>query len=135
MNTRPMALMTSTSAPFAALNRPAPRPGAPLGKLIGLQQAVMALDEDERLALVPDMIAGGHHIGAGVEKLGQDLLRDAEAAGGVLAIDHDEIGAIALAQSRQFLDDRRSGRSGRPRHRETQSAYLPPIQTRRGIAR
>ena len=31
MNTRPMALMTSTRAPFRAMNRPAPRPGVPGG--------------------------------------------------------------------------------------------------------
>ena len=75
MKTRPMALITSTSAPLAALNRPAPRPGAPLREVDGAQQAVMPLDEDQRLALVPDMIAGGHDVGAGVEQLGQDLLR------------------------------------------------------------
>ena len=53
----------------------------------------MPLDEDQRLALVPHMIAGGHDVGAGVEQLGQDLLGYAEAAGSVLAIDHDEISA------------------------------------------
>ena len=31
MKISPMALMTSTSAPFLALNRPAPRPGVPAG--------------------------------------------------------------------------------------------------------
>ena len=51
----------------------------------------MPLDEDQRLALIPHMVAGGHHVGAGVEQLGQDLLGDAEPAGGVLAIDHHEI--------------------------------------------
>ena len=70
----------------------------------------MPLDEDQRLPLIPHMIAGGHDVGAGVEQLGQDLLRYAEAAGGVLAIDHDEIRGIALAQSRQGLDDRRPAR-------------------------
>ena len=62
----------------------------------------MALDEDERLALVEHVVARGHHVGAGVEQLDQDLLRDAEAACGVLAVHHHEIEAIALAQIRQM---------------------------------
>ena len=32
----------------------------------------MALDEHERLALVPDVIAGGNDVGAGIEQLDQD---------------------------------------------------------------
>ncbi len=59
----------------------------------------MPLDEDQRLALIPHMVAGGHHIGAGVEKLGQNLLGDTEPAGGVLAIDHHEMRAVARAQA------------------------------------
>ena len=47
--------------------------------------------EDKRLALVEDVVAGGHHVGAGVEDRAEHLLGDAEAAGRVLAVDDDEI--------------------------------------------
>ena len=45
------------------------------------------------------MIAGRHHIGAGVEDVLQDLLGDAEAAGGILAIDDAEVDAKLLTQA------------------------------------
>ena len=64
----------------------------------------MALDEHQRLALIEHVIARRHHVGAGVEQLGQDRLGDAETARGVLAVHHDEIERIALAQLRQMLD-------------------------------
>ncbi len=75
-------------------------------KIDGPQQAVLALDEHQSLALVEHVVASGHHVGAGVEQLGQDRLGDAEAAGGVLAVDHHEVEGVALAQARQLLDDR-----------------------------
>ena len=50
-----------------------------------------ALDEDQRLALVPGVVAERDGVGAGVDHLVVDRLGDAEAAGGVLAVDHDEI--------------------------------------------
>ena len=74
-------------------------PGRAFRKIDGPEQTVMPLDEDQRLALIPDMIAGGHDVGAGIEKLGQDLLGDAEAAGRVLAIDHDEIRAHSASRN------------------------------------
>ena len=45
----------------------------------------------DSLALVEDMVAGGHHVGAGVDRLAEYLLGDAETAGRVLAIDDDEV--------------------------------------------
>src|SRR5262249_2840101 len=74
------------------------------------QQPVVALDEDQGLALIPDVIAAGDDVGARVEQLGQDLLGDAEAAGSVLAVDHDEVGGVSLAETRQCLDQRRPPR-------------------------
>ena len=47
--------------------------------------------EVERLALVPDVISGGHDIGARRQRLAKDVLGNAEAACGILAIDDDEI--------------------------------------------
>ena len=58
----------------------------------------MALDEHQRLALIPDVIAGRHHIGAGIEQLGQDLFGNAETPGGVLTIDDDEVGEVLLSE-------------------------------------
>ena len=54
-------------------------------------QARRALDEDQRLLLVPGVIAKRDGVGAGIDQLAVDRLGDAEAAGGVLAIDHHEI--------------------------------------------
>ena len=73
--------------------------GRALRKIDRPEQPVVTLDEHQRLALIEHVVAGGHHVGAGVEQLGQDLLGDAETAGGVLAIDHDEIERVALAQA------------------------------------
>ena len=70
------------------------------------QQARLALDEDQRLALVEDMVAERDAVGAGVEHLLADGLGDAEAAGRVLAIDDDEIERPAAAQLGQPLVDR-----------------------------
>jgi hypothetical protein len=39
------------------------------------EQAVVALDEDERFALIEHVISGRHHVGAGVEQLNQDRSR------------------------------------------------------------
>ena len=78
--------------------------GRALRKIERPEQPVVALDEHQRLALVEHVIARRHHVGAGVEQLGEDRLGDAETAGGVLAVHHDEIERIALAQLRQMLD-------------------------------
>ena len=104
MKMRPMALMTSTRAPFLASISATPRPGVPAGKLIGRSSLRRALDEDQRLLLVPGMIAGGDGVGAGVDELLVDRLGDAEAAGGVLAIDGDEIELPVAHQPGQALE-------------------------------
>ena len=49
------------------------------------------LDEDERLALVPGMVAERDGVGAGADEVLIDRLGDAESAGGVLGVDDDEI--------------------------------------------
>jgi hypothetical protein len=95
-------------APLRATTRLAPRPGVPGGKVGGPDQARLPLDEDERLALVPDMIAERDDVGACVDEVLADLLGDAEAAGGVLAVDDDEVEAQVADQRRQVLGDRRS---------------------------
>ena len=52
--------------------------------------------------LVEPMIAAGQNIDAGGEKIVGDIARDAEAAGGVLAIGDDEIDGEPLAQAGQL---------------------------------
>ena len=76
------------------------------------QEPVVAVGEGERLALVPDVVAGGHAIGAGREQLLQDLFGDAEAAGGVLAVDDDEVEAMLCDQAGELRCDR--GAAGTP---------------------
>ena len=64
-----------------------------------------ALDEDQRLLLVPGMIAERDRVGAGIDEFAVDRLGDAEAAGGVLAIDHDEIELPVANETGQALGD------------------------------
>jgi hypothetical protein len=44
------------------------------------------------------VVAKGDDVGAGAEQVLEYTLRDAEAAGGILAVDHDEIEFVALPQ-------------------------------------
>ena len=86
--------------------------GAAAGRALGIvhrpDQARRALDEDQRLALIPGMIAERDGVGAGVDQFVVDRFGDAEAAGGVLAVDHDEIEFPVGDQLRQALVDRRA---------------------------
>ncbi len=82
------------------------------GVIGGADQARLALDERERLALVEGVIAERDRVGAGGEEFLADRLGDAEAAGGVLAVDDDEVELPALAKARQLADQRRA--SGAP---------------------
>ena len=66
----------------------------------------MPLDEHQRFPLVEGMVAERHYVGAGPQQLLQDGLRDAEAAGGVLAVDGHEVELVASAQARQLFEHR-----------------------------
>ena len=68
------------------------------------QQPRLALDEDQRLLLIPRVVADGHDVGAGIEEFLVDRLGDAEAAGSVLAIDRDEIEPPVAHEAGQALD-------------------------------
>ena len=57
------------------------------------------------------MIAAGDGVSASVDHLGVDLLRDAEAAGGVLAVDDRAIELPVAAEHRQTLGDGRTART------------------------
>ena len=56
------------------------------------------------VALVEDVVAGGDQVGAGGIEFPADLRRDAEAAGGVLAIDDRDVETQIGSQPRQRLD-------------------------------
>jgi hypothetical protein len=54
-------------------------------------QARRALDEDQRLLLIPGVVAERDRVGTGIQQLLVDRLGDAETAGGILTIDDDEV--------------------------------------------
>ena len=58
------------------------------------------------LAMAVGVVAERDHVDAGREQLARDLRGDPEAAGGVLAVDDDEVGRVALAQRRQQRQQR-----------------------------
>ena len=72
----------------------------PAGIVDRTQETLLPRGEDQRLALVEDVVAGRHHVGAGVEDRPEHLLGDAEAAGGVLAVDDDEIEPVVGDETR-----------------------------------
>jgi hypothetical protein len=64
------------------------------------------------LAFVPDVISGGHHVNAQIEKLFRQRRRDSEARGSIFAVGDDEIDSVPLAQFWQALSyDRPPGAS------------------------
>ena len=77
--------------------------GRSLRKIRGPDQARRALDEHQRLALIPGVVAERDRVGAGIEEFLVDRLGDAETAGGVLAIDDDEIERPVADHAGQML--------------------------------
>lgn len=64
----------------------------------------------EDLALVPDVVAGGDDVGTEIEELFGDGGRDAEASGGVFAVDDEEIDGVGFEDVREvFADDVAAG--------------------------
>ncbi len=103
MNTRPMTLTTPTETAVAGAREIAAVAGRAGGVVRRPQQARLDADVVERLFLVPDVIAGGHHVDAAVEQLLADLARDAEAGGRVLGVGDDEIDAVVVDDRLQSL--------------------------------
>ena len=62
-----------------------------------------AFDEHQRLLLIPGVVAERHRVGAGVEEIVVDRLGNAEAPGGVLAVDDDEVEAPVADQDGQMF--------------------------------
>ncbi len=102
-------------------------PGRALGEIGRPQEALLARREHQRLALVPDMVAGGDDVGAGVERLAKDFFGDAEAAGGVLAVDDDEIELEVGNQAGKLFPHRRAaGRADHVAQKEKSHACFQP---------
>ena len=105
--------------------------GAAAGRALGVidraNEARRALDEHQRLALVPRMIAERDGVGAGVDQLVVDDLGDAEAAGRVLAVDHDEIELPVFDETGQpLVDDCAPGAPDHVADEENAHANRPP---------
>ena len=120
-------------APVGGLveTRPPPRRA---GRIIDRAQELRhPLDEHQRLALGKGMVAECDDIGAGIEEVVADLLGDAEAAGGVFAIHHDEIGRKVRLQVRQVAQERLA--PGAPHHvaeeHQPHQPFPPIASTRR----
>ena len=114
---RPITLTTRSRAPVRVLDhrRAASRRA---GGIIGrADQARLALDEHQRLALIEGVIAERHRVDADGEELLEDRLGEAEAAGRVLAVDDDEIEPPAGAQKREPARGRRRVPTARRRRR------------------
>mgnify|MGYP003694090021 CR=1 FL=1 len=75
MKTRPMALMTSARLPFLVSIRAAAAARRMARKVERADQARRALDEDQRLLLIPGVVAERDRIRAGVEQFLVDRLR------------------------------------------------------------
>ena len=73
-------------APLALSTSVAPRPGVPGGKIDRPDQARLALDEHQRLALIEGVIAERHRVDADGEEVFENRFGEAEAARGVLAV-------------------------------------------------
>ena len=69
MKMRPITLTTRSRAPFAFSTTDEPRPGVPGGEIDRPDQARLALDEHERLALIEGVIAERHRIDADGEEI------------------------------------------------------------------
>ena len=91
MKTRPIILTTEHFGAVRGVDQIGAAAGRPRREIGRADQPRLALDKDERLALVEGVIAERDRVGAGLEEFLADRLGDAEAAGGVFAVDDDEI--------------------------------------------
>ena len=81
----------ATVARFRHVRAAARGPGGVVG---GAQQPALGGDVVQRLLLVPDVVAGSHHVHAVLEKRIADVLGDAKAGGRVLRVGDHEVHAV-----------------------------------------
>ena len=75
--------------------------------------AVGHLKVFDDLALVPDVIAGGHHVNPEIEELFRQRWSDAEPRGRVFTIGDDKVDGVLLYQIAQALSYDRSSRTAK----------------------
>src|SRR5439155_2014883 len=80
------------------------------GEVGGTKQARLGADVVERLLLVPDVVARGHHADAPVEELIADLARDAEARRRVLHVGDHQIDGVVLDEGAEPTPDELASR-------------------------
>ena len=102
-----------------------------LRKIRRTDQTRCALDEDQRLALIPGMVAERDGVRAGIEQFMVDRFGDAETAGGVLAVDDDEIEFPVADQAGQMFRDR--GAAG-PAHHVADKQNTQSYELRKSIS-
>ena len=77
-----------------------------LGIVVRAHKTRLALQQRLHLALIPQMIAGRHHIHSCFKHLARGCRRDARAAGHVLPVGDDEVDLERLAEARQKIPHR-----------------------------
>ena len=105
MKTRPMRVDDQRALAVLGVDQRRAAAGRAARKIRRPDQSRRALDEHQRLALVPGVVAERDRVGAGVEQFLVDRLGDAEAAGRVLAVDDDEIERPVADHARQMFGD------------------------------
>ena len=88
MNSRPIRLTTSTLRVADRMQPPAGA-GRALREIGRPQDARVAVDIGDELALVPDVVAGRQDIDAAIVEFAAEALGQSEAAGRVLGVDDD----------------------------------------------
>ena len=99
MKMRPIRLMHADRLAGACPAEVAAAAGRAGGKVRRPQQLRLPRDVVEHFLLVPDVIAGRHHVDAVAEDGVGDVAGDAEAGGGVLDVGDDEVDARAARRA------------------------------------
>ena len=76
------------------------RTGHAGGEVRRSDQTRLELDVIERFPLVPDVVAGGHHVDTVVANGVTDLAGDAVATGSVLYVGHHQVEPVSVDQRR-----------------------------------
>ena len=126
MNRRPSTCSTTTRWPRAVRDLGDAAAGRAGGEVERADDARLAVDVADQLALVPDMVAHGDDVGTGGQELVGDGGGEPVAAGGVLAVDDDRI----------ELERRRAARAARPAGsaRPERPTTSPTIEDAHGAA-
>ena len=118
MNRLPERLTTPRRTPSRSTTQ-VPWPGWLRRKFAGRRMRSVLVEVGVDLAVAVGVVAERDHVDAGREQLVGDLRRDPDAAGGVLAVDDDEVRRVALAQARAAAPAASGGRCRRRRRRRT----------------